>query len=117
MQSSSRQGVGFGSSRANVIHAVSTRALRRDYALAARRLVSQAVVVGEQAAGTEEVVEEVDNVVQVLNQVGQVVAIVVAAPSRTTPEPASAVRARPAARPTVCKDMTSKLSETQHILP
>ena len=79
-------------------------------------MVSQAVVVGEQAAGAEEVVEEVDNVVQVLNQVGQVAIIVVAAPSRTTPEPTAAVRA--AARTTVCKDMTSNShTETLHILP
>ena len=79
-------------------------------------MVAQAIIAGEQAAVTEEIVEEVDNVVQVLNQVRQVAAIVVAAPSGTTPEPAAAVRA--AARPAaVCKDMTSGLSETQHILP
>ena len=85
--------------------------------MAARRLVSQAIVVGEQATSSKEVVEEVDNVVQVLNQVGQVAAIVVAAPSGTTPEPAAAVRA--AARPTaaVCKYMTSSQTETLHILP
>merc|ERR1712117_484560 len=92
---------GFRSSDANIIHAVSTRALRCDYALAARRLVSQAIIVSEQAPISKEVVKEVDNVVQVLNKVGQVAAVVVAAPSRTTSEPASAVRARPAARPTV----------------
>ena len=72
--------------RASIILALPGRALEANNAEPARRIVAQVV---EEAVLSDQVVEEVDNVVQVGNEVGQVTAIVVA--PATTSEPASTV--------------------------